>query len=301
MSRSNLIKPVVMGLMLVFMLVYFFLNSAKLTTLGEQWAQMRQGESAPVARITLGGRTVWQKRLLSTGFFDGSGTRQVHYLSIDGSLLQQLQAAQDGVKVSVGGVVAESAAIHRGVSGLVRVDMPSTRLYFAAEDNFRSLALAAWNENVASHKLVMCLPAALCQTLKLSSRDWGRVEGPYLKTDINPLRRGMPRGRWMVGPRTAINVHSAQDQHVVMLVSLLGLLPDQQIAFRGAVAKVQQVKVKHESITVSGAVYYPKSFIVYMDLKTGDNALVIAYSKWKKPAQTGSSPLAAYLMGMKIK
>jgi len=301
MSRSSLMKAVVMALMLVFMLVYFFLNSTKLTSLGEQWAQMRQGESAAVALITVHGRTVWQKRLLSSGAFDGTGRRQIHYLSIDASLLQQLESARGDFIVSVDGVAADRAAIQHGVSGLIRVDLPTTRLYFAARDNFRSLALAAWNENLAAHELVACLPPALCQTLTLSSRDWGRVEGPYLKTDIDSVRRGMPRGRWMAGPRTAINVNSQQDRSVAILIDLLGLLPDQRIAFQGAVSKVQRVRLKIESIAISQDVYYPQRYIVYMDLKSGDNALVIDYSKWRKPSRPGASALAGYLLGMKIK
>lgn len=294
-----MMKPVVTGLILVLLMVYFFINSAKLITLGEQWTQLGQGKPAPVANITLDGRTVWEKPLLSTGFYDGSGARQVYYMGIDRSLLQQLVAGKGNVRISVNGVAADNVALQLG-GGLIRADLTTKRLYFASRDDLRSLTLAAWNEAVAARQLVSCLPAELCKTLELSSRDWGGVQGPYLDTDIDSLRRGMPRGRWMAGPRTTINVSSQQDRRVAILIDLLGLLPDQHIAFQGAVTRVQQVKVKNETISISKDVYYPQRYIVYMNLKSGDNVLMISYSKWRE-SRPGASALGGYLLGMKIK
>ena len=300
MNRTDVMKPVVTGLVLVLMLVYFSLNYAKLSALGEQWAQLAQGKSAPLARIALDGRTVWEKPLLSTGFFDGSGTKQVHYLSIDRDLQHRLVTKQENVKVSVDGVAADNMAIQLD-GKLIRADLATKRLYIASSDDFRSLALAAWQEAVAARSFIQCQPDALCQALKLSSQDWGSIQGPYLNTDIDSVRRGMPRGRWMAAPRTTINVNSQQARHIAILIDLLGLLPDQHIAFQGAVTRVQQVRLKNEAISISTNVYYPQRYIVYMDLKSGDNVLMISYSKWRKQARPGASALGGYLTGMKIK
>ena len=56
-----------------------------------------------------------------------------------------------------------------------------------------------------------------------------------------------------------------------------------------------------EVMTSAGNDYYPKRFIVYLNLKAGDNEVVIAYSKWRKPVQEGLSALAAYLTDVTVK
>jgi len=299
-KQMPIIKQVVVGLMVLILAVYFYTNGRKLTHFAEQWSQFQQGQAAPVAMVMLGNETVWKKPLLSTGFYDGSGSKQVHYITLDRALMQKLVNARDKVLVVVDSGKPVRPDFQRD-GGMARADMPQRRIYFSSADDFDALARAAWNENVQGWKIVRCVPAALCKTVTLSSEEWARVGGPYLDTDDESSRRGMPRGRWLWGPQTTINVHSKNNRRVVMQVNMLGLLPDQRIAFQGAASKVQRVKIKNERFAIAGKDYYPMSFIVYLDLKQGDNTLQIKYSSWTRPENEGAYPLAAYLTGVVIK
>lgn len=301
MNPAAYLKPALCVVMVLLTGIYIYLNQAKLDIFFAGQAQFVQGKSAPLARITVDGKSVWEKPLLSTGFFDSSGKMQVHYITLAPTLIQALMQKGRDIKF----FIDDAEPVHPQIDEklhVARADLSSHRIYFIPADRLDVLAMAILSESHGVRDNVQCFPETLCQGIRISSQEWGVVEGPYLGTDNSILRRGMPRGRWMAAPKTTLSIKSAGQQSIVMLLNLYGLMSDQQIAISGAgVRKVEQPRIS--APPMKGGVWdlYPHSILVMMELQKGDNELVIRYSKWPEPLREGGVPLAAYLSAIKIK
>ena len=300
MKSASYLKPGICGLMVLLSGIYFYLNEKKIGVFLSQFNGIIWGAPAPEARITVDGKTVWQKPLLSTGFFDASGKLQVHYITLKPALMQQLMQQDKDVRVVYGDDEPVRPHFTNQLQG-IRADFPHQRIYLFSDDQIDNLATAAATELRGGQNNVECIPQSFCQAVAVTSREWGRVEGPFLGTDINQSRRGLPRGRWLKGPTTTFNVHSDAQRRVKMLFNVYALMPDQRITISGSgVRNVKQPEVPVDQMNIGVWDLYPRSYIVEMELHAGDNALVFEFSKWPKPVE-GEYQLATYLSAIKIK
>jgi len=301
MNNSAVLRQGVTTVMLLLLGLYCYLNINKLSHFAEQWDWFSRGKTATIAQIKIDDQVVWQKPLVSTGFYDGEGKKQVHYLTISTELMQEIKQAKNIKSVVIDGDATGPLMLSEQ-GDLARADIRGRRLYFADAEHFGALAKAAWNENIKGWTNVRCKPASLCNNVKVSSENWFQVEGPYLPTEKNKYRRGLPRGRWLIAPKTTLKVVSDKHQQVDMLINIYGLVPEQQIAVQGRnVSKVVKAKVKQIVFLTEVWELFPHSFIVTMNLQPGENDLMINYSMWKNPVEEGEPSLAAYLSGITIR
>jgi len=301
MKTAAYLKPAVCGLMLLLSAVYFYLNANKVDVFFSQFNGIVWGEPAPTAQIRIDGKTVWEKPLLSTGYFDATGKLQVHYITLKPALMQQLWRKDKNIQVKFGD---DEPVIPRLINHgqVLSADFPFQRVYFIADDQIDQLAAIVLQETRGGENNVECIPPSFCQAINVTSREWGRVEGPYLGTDISQLRRGLPRGRWLNGPTTSITVHSNGHHRVKMLFNVYALMADQQIAISGpSIRTLKQPEVPVNEMHIGIWDLYPRSYIAELDLHAGDNALVFEFSKWPAPLSEDAVPLAALLSGIKIK
>jgi hypothetical protein len=289
------------ALLLLLLASYIYLGSEKMVSLVLKWAVFLNSSSAPVAKISVDGKTVWEKPLLSTGFYDASGKLQTHYITLQPQLMQQILHKNSDILVSLGDGDPVRPQFARHVQ-VIRSDFPHQRIYFVADDHIDTLAMLARNDTRRGRNNVECLPPGLCETLEISSQKWGHVEGPYLRTDISEVRRGVPRGRWLPAPTTPFTVHSDRPQRVAMLFNVYALMPDQQITLSGSgIRNIKQPEVPLDEMNIGIWHLYPRSYIVDLDLHAGDNEMAFEFSKWPEPLSEGGVPLAALLSAIKIK
>ena len=299
--RSEIMKPIVIGLSLLLMVVYINMNSYKLGAAFNYWGDINAGAAAPNVQIMLGDEMVYQQRLKSSELFDAAGQRQLSFIRLPKGDLARIKAQMDVVKLTLGG----QAVVLSGTSDRSRLFIRTADkiIYLLAGDELKPMMLAIWNEQSKGlNTFPQCLSAGLCETLRIRSQDWGALDGPYLDTELRSDRRSMPRGRWSLGPKTTLNIQSERQQTVLMLINLLGVVPDQKLAFNGAgVTKAKRIKRDSTPLDAGGRTFYPKAFIVQMDLQSGDNMLEIAYSKWSQSTSKGALPVAAYMTSIKLK
>jgi len=288
-------------LMLLLLGSYFYLNHEKLYTLAAEWIVFFDGRSAPVAKISLDGEMVWEKPLISTGYFDASGKLQVRYITLKPDLMRQLTKEDKGILVYFGDDDPVRPVFARHFE-VFRADFPHHRIYFVPDDRIDNLAMLVLSETRGGQNIVECLPQSLCQSVNVSSREWGRVEGPYLRMDLSPTRRGLPRGRWLVAPSTSFTVHADRPQHIKMLLNIYALMPDQKITISGpSLRHLEQPEVSKDLMQIGMWDLYPRSYILDLNLQAGDNQIQLQYSKWPEPLSEGGVSLAAYLSAIKIK
>jgi hypothetical protein len=298
--RAEVIKPLVMGLALLLLVVYLNANSYKLGASVADWKNVIGGAAAPEVRVLLGDDLVYRQRLKASEIFDAAGQRQISFIRLSGDELARILAQKEAARLVVDGqAVALSAAPD---SSMLLAMTTDRMIYLLADDELRSMMTIIWNARHGADGFMQCANVGLCESLHISSRDWGAVDGPYLDTELRNDRRSMPRGRWSVGPQTIVEIESDKQQKVLAMISLLGIVPDQQLAFRGpVVTKAQKLKGNPEPLVAGGKTLYPAAYVVMLDLQPGVNRLEIAYSKWSKPVREGAFPLAAYVTGVKLK
>ena len=301
MKNTGYLKQTVCGMMVLLSGIYLYLNQAKLDVFVSQYYGIVLGAAAPTAQIKFDGKTVWEKPLLSTGFFDASGKLQVHYITLKAALMQQLMQQDKDIKVYFGDDSPVKPQFANQLQ-VVRADFPHHRIYFTSAGRIDGLATVVLSETRGGQHIVECLPQSLCQSVNVSSQEWGRVEGPYLRTDVSPTRMGLPRGRWLVAPGTSFTVHADSPRHIAMLINLYALMPDQQITVSGpAIRHIKQPEVAKNLMKIGMWDLYPRSYILDMDLQAGDNQIRLEYSRWPEPLSEGGILLAAYLSAIKIK
>ena len=298
--RSEVIKPLIIGLSLVLMAVYFNLNSNKLGASFGHWKDINVGAAAPEVRLMLGDEPVFKLRLKASELFDTTGQRQISFVRRPGAELARIMAQKDGAKLLVDG---QAVALTAAPDNSMLLAMTKERMiYLLADDGLKQMMTIIWNWRQGDNGFIQCVNAALCKSLHIDSSDWGLVEGPYLATERWPDLRGMPRGRWSIGPQTRVEIKSDRPQKVLAVISLLGVLPDQQLTFNGtAVQKAKKVSTTSGPLMAGGRTLYPAAYLVLLDLQPGTNSLEITYSKFRKPVSPGASPLAAYMTGIKLK
>lgn len=278
---------------------YLFMNSNKIQVAKDDWANIRTGNAASRIRLELAGETVFQQHLKASEIFDKAGNRQIHFMHLPRDVFARIQEDLESA----------SLEIHQQKANLSRTTNESAllavtkekRIYLLDEDELKYMMTVIWNERLQSGTLVQCTPPQLCKSLNINSRDWGPVQGPFPDSELNPGRRGMPKGRWARGPETVLQIQSGKRQKVWMQINLLGVIADQQLRFRGAASQVQKIETDPEPLDAGGRELYPAAYLLALDLKPGPNYLEMSFSKWSKPARQGANPLAAYVVAIGLK
>ena len=297
--RSQLIKFVVVGTSLLLMAVYFFMNQHKLETLSGNWADISTGEVASGIQLMLAGQPVFQQRLKDSEVFDKEGIRQIYFLHLPKSVFARTKA-----EIKVANLVIDqqdialSSTSNKAALLAVTADK---RVYLLEEGELKYMMTVIWNERLQAKKFMRCVTKGLCDSISITSNHWGPMQGPFLDSDIIPGRRGMPKGRWVMGPRTAFDIQSAKQQKVLVQINLLSEFPDQELSLRGAVAPLRNVSTNPDSLEAGGRSLYPGVYLVPLNLQPGANRLEMAFSKWSKPVSEGANSMAAYVTAVGLK
>jgi len=290
---ARILKWVVIGAALLLMAVFLLMNSQKVTALGTHWADIRSGPAAPVASVKLADEVIYRQRLKTSDIFDATGRHQVVIMPVPGDVFAKIGATPGAARLVIG---QQDVSLSASPDNSALLAMTKDRkVYLVANDALKPMMTIIWNEQRRLKSLIQCTTPELCNSVSISSRDWGPVEGPYSGTDFSPDRRGMPRGRWVRGPKTLLGIQSKTRQKVSLQINLLAVHPDQKIRFRGAASQVRKVNAKSTPMTAGGRTLYLAVYVVSLDLQPGNNSLELNYSIWDKAGGEGANPLAAYI------
>ncbi len=297
--RSQLIKFVVVGTSLLLMAVYFFMNQHKLETLSGDWADFSAGELASGVQLKLAGQPVLQQRLKNSEIFDKEGVRQIYFLHLPKGVFARTKAELKVASLVIDQQdIALSGTSNKAALLAVTADK---RVYLLEEGELKYMLTVIWNERLQAKKFMRCVTKALCDSISITSNHWGPMQGPFLDSDIIPGRRGMPKGRWVTGPRATLDIQSAKQQKVLVQINLLSEFPDQELSLRGVVAPLQKVNADSDPLDAGGRLLYPGVYVVHLNLQPGANKLDMAFSKWSGPDSKGVNNLAAYFTAIGLK
>lgn len=296
---SRLLRLTVMIAGLLLFGFYIYLNNNKIEMIPKNVESIENGETALEARLELSGEVVFQQRLKASEIFDAEGLRQIYFIHLPKSLFARTQAELESASVAIR---QQKAAVTetKNPSALLAVTKDK-RVYLLEEGELKYMMTVIWNERLRSGTIVHCTTPRLCKSLAVDSGDWGPVQGPFLDTEYLPERRGLPKGRWAKGPETVLRIQSGSRQNVMMQINLLGVLPDQQVRFRGAATHVQKVGRDMPPVPAAGRELYPAIYLLQLDLQPGANYLEMSFSTWLEPSAEGANSLAAYVVAIGMK
>ncbi|MGA9575372.1 MAG: hypothetical protein WBS20_15635 [Lysobacterales bacterium] len=291
--RARILNLIVAGTALLLFALYLFLNYPKLESVSSDWAAISAGKTPVDIRLELAGEILHQRRLKDSEIFDVAGVRQIYFVHLPQKVFARVQkdieAAElliDQQKVPLSKTENKSALL------AVTADK---RVYLLEEGELKYMMTVIWNERLHANNIVQCMTAEICASIGVSSRHWGPVQGAFPDSDISPERRGMPKGRWIGGPKAVLNIQSAKRQEIQMQINLLSLHQDMELSVRGAASQVQRVDTNATLLEAGGRSFYPGVYVVLLDLHAGSNPLELAFSEWDEPVRKGANPLAAYL------
>ena len=297
--RSRPINPLVMGIALLLMVAYFFMNLHKLESLSDHWADISAGEVAPLIQLTLAGKPVYQQRLKDSEIFDTAGVRQIYFVHLPKDVFARAQEElKDASLVIDQQITAVTGTSNKSALLAVTADK---RVYFLKEGELKYMLTVIWNERLRTDKFIRCVTRGLCDSIRITSRNWGPMQGPFSDSDISPGRRGMPKGRWVMGPTATFDIQSGKQQKVLVQINLLSEFQDQQLSLRGAASPLQKVNADSVSLEAGGRTLYPGVYVVPLNLQPGANRLEMAFSRWSEPGSERANPLAAYFTAIGLK
>ena len=123
-----------------------------------------------------------------------------------------------------------------------------------------------------------------------------------LNTDISPDRRGLPKGHWLFGPDTELQLSSESPQTVQVLVYLMSTVPRQQIRFESeAIVRVDEFDLPKTAQIAGRMLLFPRTFLLEVQLEQGQNPINVAFSGALLPTMQRPAALAAYLTRVRIK
>lgn len=297
--RHKLIEWFVTGSAVLLVVIYIVLNSSKLEYFKNTWVETGSGKAAPLVQLAIAGTQVYQQRLKASEIYDTKGLRQIYFMHLPKAVFARAHAeTEDATLLYKQQEIPLSKT--KNSAALLAVTRDE-RIYLLAEDELKYMMTVIWNERFQANNIVQCANLELCKSVAIKSKFWGPVQGPFLDTDFSPDRRGMPKGRWTMGPKTTLDIMSTKPQVISLQLNLLGVLADQELDFRGAVTRVQKPQIEAEPRNIGGKSLHPAAYVVSLDLKPGLNYLEIIYSSWEKPLTESANPLAAYLTSIVIR
>jgi len=302
MMSASIRNSVLLLMVLVFS-IYFILNSYKFGEAGRQFSEILEGQTAQRVIVSVDGELVLEQRVAASEKFDVKGQRQINVVRITSEQFSRLSTAGSKIKVEIDGVSAQIKSTESGKWFVA--ELPKIKLFLVRQDALETLAGLYWQQQKNNKDVVECFGAKLCSAIRITSRDWRGVEGPYLDTDLNKQRRGLPRGRWANGPDTVVKIESRRKAKIAVLINMYGAVADQNVGFsgglNGTLLSRRAVPVNSATVNLGGTTFYPKAALVEMQLSPGVNELIIKYTSWKKISLKNRFPVAAYLTGFKVK
>ena len=276
--------------------VYLYLNSGKMTRAGAEYRAILAGRPAPELVLRESGEDVARFRLASTGFFDAEGVRQLHFQRLDEVTFKLLQETLGEAELMLDGAPLEfQGKAHKNFITLL---LPRHKVFLVKEDGTRTIAALVWREKRNTPDVLRCRGKALCQGLRLAwAGGVGPLEGPYLDTDLNPLRRGMPRGRWGLGPASSFTIESARPTRALLRIALLDPSPRQAIRVTSkGIVRQQRVKAGKEVLDIAGKRLHLKKYLLEIALGAGRNEFHIEYGAWQGGSGRRPGQRAVYLL-----
>lgn len=297
--RSRIMHLIIMTVSLILLATYLFLNLSKLTAIPTVWTDISSGNKALTTRLKLNGKAVFKKPLKSSEIFDKAGKRQIHFIHLPKDVFAQAHVEIETARLEVDheDVPLTSTKDKTALTAIT----DNKRIYLLKEGELKYMMTVIWSEQLSSGRIVQCVTPALCKSLSISSKFWSPVQGPFLETEFNPDFRGLPKGRWALGPKTVFTIQSARQQKVWMQMNLLGVFEEQELSFLGSATRVQKFDSDSVPLNAGGKTLYPAIYVLSLDLKPGSNYLEMTFSDWIKPVTENNNPVGAYVTVISLK
>lgn len=283
----------------LLMASYFYLNAYKIGMVADYFEDVAAGASPAIAQLYIGNKKIIDHKIENSGFFDRDGSRQISFIRLSAEQLQQLAANAGKSTIKIANQQVPLQKISKG--DIFQAVLPQYRLYLLPEGDWPTMANLLLLEKKKTKGLVKCITPEVCQALAKIDGEWGPVGGPYHDYALSSVRRGLPKGRWLYGPETKVVFHAQRPVKVAVLLTMLGVAPDQRVGFVGSESRAKAVPVKEPMIKLAGKKYYPNAAVVELNLQQGPNELDIKFSKWGLLVSGKRQPFAAYITGLTIK
>ncbi len=262
--------------------IYFYLNAGKVQRTRAVYDALLEGRPPAELVLRAQGEELVHAKLASTGFFDATGSRQLHFLPLPQEDFEHLREKTAGMEVLIDGERTEPRILTE--RRFVAVQLPRRLVYLVQEGDPRTIAALLWREKRNALGVLRCnLPDNRCAGLRMQwAAGVGPLEGPYLDTDIVPLRRGMPRGRWGVGPETRLAIETREATTIRLHLVLLDPSREQKILITSPGGEIQRILGKDpKPVRIAGKAFHVKEYLVQMRLEPGPHELHLGYGDWQ--------------------
>lgn len=288
----------VVVVMVVLTATYMFLNRWQAYQVAEDYRMIASGKPAPELTFLLDGEVITEHRAHATGIFDGAGQHQLSFYPAAPEVFETLKENRDKIDIRVDGRLVETPLRDRG--DVLQVTWDERTLSIVRHDDIRSIAANILFYRKNRQDVIQCFGGQFCGMIRITA-NWGDLIGPFADDDLENLRRGLPRGRWGLGPATEINIQSNVATDAWIAVSYLKISRDQEVTFGGAVQEVKPYAPDSYRKAYRGMDLVPAANLLRVTLQPGDNRVIINYSRWAQPGPRIQQKLAAYITGFKIK
>ncbi len=277
---------------------YLWLNQGKALKAIHDLRLDLAGKPSSTWALALDKQVLISRRLPPTGIFDGAGLHQINIEPIPKHLYQRIREARDRVTQVYDDKAQTSRLIAR--ENFLVTQIADRRVYLVRQEDARTIASIVWNERRRIRDVVRCQDPALCKDLRIVfEQGWGPLSGPYLNSDINPGRRGMPRGRWASAPASQITILAREDNDVVLHLKMLRIAPDQAIRINGRPLQPTG-KTAKRALALGGKIFYPAVYTLPIHLQKGRNQLRLESSQWISRQRGAKGGLSSYLLAMAV-
>ncbi len=278
---------------------YLWLNQGKAMKAVEDLRLVINGSPSSSWALALDKQVLISRRLPPTGIFDGAGQHQINIEPIPADLYERIRGARERVTQVYDDKAQTSRLLAR--KNFLVTQIADRRVYLVREDDARTIAAIVWNERRLIRDVIRCQNTSLCPKLRLLfGPGFDALSGPYLKSEINPGRRGMPRGRWLAGPVSELIILAKEERDILLQMKLLQIHPKQILSINGHPLR-QATGKQQQSLVLGGKRFYPARYQWPVHLKTGRNIIKLRSSRWLAQKQGRSSGLSSYLLTLAIK
>lgn len=299
-TTMDINKFVILAGMSLLFVVYAYLNIGKLQYGAGHYREISHGAPAPLLTLRVAGETLAGFRLPSTGFFDATGQYQLNYRALDEASYQRLRQHFDETEVYWNGQAVKARKLEQKT--FLALLLPRRKIYLVKDHDAKTIAALQWNENRRVQDVMRCSGKALCAQLRYGwTGGVGPLQGPFLDSDLMPQRRGMPRGRWGLGPATPFVIEARQATRARLSLLLLDTSPGQEVRIVGpGVDALAKGRVKTKLANIAGKRFYPKRYLAKIFLQPGRNEFRIDYGDWAAGRGKPAGQAAAYLIHLDI-
>jgi len=296
--NAERLRPAMLAAMVALLAVYGYLNWHKVNFDLLRYGMMFGGEVSKDVTLTLDNRPVLHFRLPSSDIADMSRERQVVFQPLYAGKLDVLRKHREEVKFQFEGKAVSTKLIDGG--DYLMAMLPGRKLYLVAREDARTIAAIAWNERTKGRSFVTCRGETFCRNTHPGSvTGLGPIEGPYLQSDYDPARRGLPFGAWAYGSTVAFSLEAAQPAKALLVFRMLKVAPTQQVRVIGKVMSTDMAQKKLAAVTAGGLTLYPDAVIVAVELDAGDNVFQMGFSRALRTAEDAPAK-AAYITGIEM-